>query len=719
LALYHVHVSRGVKKSANYKEGAGKTCTPARKHASYIFREGQYHNLKGKDADDLIAKEVGNLPYWATSGYQFWRHSDLHERDNGTTYREYEFALPREFSTVQQIDLVRAFVAQDMGTRHTYQWAIHEPAASIEGGPQPHCHLMFSERIIDGYDRDPDQYFMRYNAAKPELGDCRKSNSAKTKAEAGEELIALRKRWADLQNMHLEMYGHADRVDHRTLRAQGIDRVPEEHLGPVNCNNSKIRDAVVAMRAVRNEVEVSAKALGLALEIIHGQGAQNDQIDPYSNGFRSGFIRSSARYSSPYTSPYSTPFGDRDGGGWYNSSEFSCAMPDMPSGELEKNQRADARQQSTPGFDLSMSGGQAHRVGRTRRTKNRGAQLSGLREDHAGSVEQPELDFNNTNLVEPTVNLVELINGADENEDSADIVNLNVDIKTEPTTNIKINDPELNKMRIKELTLELKEGWAFNVEINEHLGKKAKRLAKLHVCEDLNIYALEWASRGRHDFLSENDKAILSRENLWWLIDAPDIDHNEELELEFEPEFEPEPESAPEAEPELQLDIDSVSDRIAYYLARPVTLTEERNAREIKLKANLKKLEDNLNKRRPSSTYIDDISYATDKIEIELVDVLKQLNDANTLDKAHPLQITDFLGSPILDHLRAISKLLKTVCIDVKNKFIELLDEITSLIFTTDQNREKDLDRTNPSVPVSSLSLDFSPRPSPYDYRKK
>ena len=46
------------------------------------------------------------------------------------------------------------------------------------------------------------------------------------------ELKAVRERWAVLTNEHLQARGIAARVDHRTLEAQGIDRVPTVHLGP-------------------------------------------------------------------------------------------------------------------------------------------------------------------------------------------------------------------------------------------------------------------------------------------------------------------------------------------------------------------------------------------------------------------------------------------------------------------------------------------------------
>jgi hypothetical protein len=42
----------------------------------------------------------------------------------------------------------------------------------------------------------------------------------------------LRQTWADLANTALERAGRAERIDHRRLDAQGIDRAPTQHLGP-------------------------------------------------------------------------------------------------------------------------------------------------------------------------------------------------------------------------------------------------------------------------------------------------------------------------------------------------------------------------------------------------------------------------------------------------------------------------------------------------------
>lgn len=54
----------------------------------------------------------------------------------------------------------------------------------------------------------------------------------RTRMQVRDDLIAMRKLAADIQNFHLARHGYAARVDHRSLREQGVLRAPERHLGP-------------------------------------------------------------------------------------------------------------------------------------------------------------------------------------------------------------------------------------------------------------------------------------------------------------------------------------------------------------------------------------------------------------------------------------------------------------------------------------------------------
>jgi hypothetical protein len=234
MATYHCSVKVG---------GKGRGAA----HAAYISRE-----LKYARRDGLEHSEHGNLPAWAQSDpLAFWRAADAHERANGAVYREIEVALPRELTPAQRRELMREFVQTHLGDRHAYTLAIHNPTAALDGGEQPHAHLMFSERIQDGIQRDPAPYFKRYNAKAPEYGGCRKDSMGTL-----ERLQTFRQSWAELTNQALEQCGHSARVDHRCYRDRGIEQEPEKHLGPVDARTLSAgeRDVLRAHRQAQQEV---------------------------------------------------------------------------------------------------------------------------------------------------------------------------------------------------------------------------------------------------------------------------------------------------------------------------------------------------------------------------------------------------------------------------------------------------------------------------------
>ena len=246
-------------------------------HAAYIAREGQYANRLER-GEKLEATEAGNMPAWAQSNpLAFWQAADAYERKNGTTYREMEIALPRELDAEQRAALVREFVRQEIGDRHAYQWALHVPTAA-DGGEQPHFHLMFSERQVDGIDRDPEQYFKRYNAKAPEKGGARKgygpsAGQTLTKAERAAELKELRGRWEAMCNAHLERAGVEQRIDMRSHAERGTGLEPERKQLP-SAWRGEGRAQVIEFRAARAEVAQAAAELRRAVpdtgaEIIH------------------------------------------------------------------------------------------------------------------------------------------------------------------------------------------------------------------------------------------------------------------------------------------------------------------------------------------------------------------------------------------------------------------------------------------------------------------
>lgn len=239
-------------------------------HAAYIAREGQYADRLDR-GEKLEATEAGNMPAWAQHSPQlFWQAADQFERKNGAAYREFEIALPRELNPEQRLALVREFVAAEIGTRHAYQFAIHTPRA-MDGDEQPHAHVMFSERQIDGIDRDPAQYFKRYNGNNPAAGGARKSfaplesdcdmstRRGEREAERAQLLQQLRARWEQTCNRHLEMAGETARIDMRSYRDQGLDRTPEPKLLPSETRQPGRRAQVLEFRAEQRAADARSE----------------------------------------------------------------------------------------------------------------------------------------------------------------------------------------------------------------------------------------------------------------------------------------------------------------------------------------------------------------------------------------------------------------------------------------------------------------------------
>lgn len=224
----------------------------AAEHARYITRDGRF-----RFRDDLVATGYGNMPPWAEyCPGRFWDAADKYERDNGATYREYTAALPNLLDDVQNERLALRLAEELVGDK-PYQFAVHAPEAKIGGMPNPHLHLMYSDRTPDGIERPADRTFARYNAKHPEKGGRRKDSGGRNKMQLRDEVIAKRKQAAEIINASLEAAGFEERVDHRSYKERGIKKQPEKHLGAARVVRMSAAEKE-AVRAKRIAVEVEA-----------------------------------------------------------------------------------------------------------------------------------------------------------------------------------------------------------------------------------------------------------------------------------------------------------------------------------------------------------------------------------------------------------------------------------------------------------------------------
>ena len=234
MAEYHLHAK-------THSRGAGKG---AGGHVRYILREGAYAQKMVEQVDgtvvtrrlvsrgdEVLFAESAHLPAWAQDPADYWDAADRFERANGTVYREIEFALPKELADAENIALARAFaerLADVPGGKTPYTFAIHR---SEKKPMLLHCHLMLSDKVNDGIDRDPALWFKRAAASPKNKNpvDPAQGGAPKTQARIGQEWLGevVRPLWARLANDALAQAEVDARIDHRTLEAR---RREQEHL---------------------------------------------------------------------------------------------------------------------------------------------------------------------------------------------------------------------------------------------------------------------------------------------------------------------------------------------------------------------------------------------------------------------------------------------------------------------------------------------------------
>ncbi len=164
---------------------------------------------------------------WVTDRAQLWQKVEAQEkRKDSQLSREFIVSLPRELTLKASAELVRDFVTRELVSRGMVaDVSIHNPMAG-DGKSNPHAHIMTTMRDLDG---DGFSRLKRrdWNAAFGNTeGKGKKGGVTDTKG-----LVSLRERWADSVNHALEDADSSARVDHRSLKDQGLNLEPQKKIG--------------------------------------------------------------------------------------------------------------------------------------------------------------------------------------------------------------------------------------------------------------------------------------------------------------------------------------------------------------------------------------------------------------------------------------------------------------------------------------------------------
>ena len=183
-------------------------------HFDYITGQNKYAN---KENEIVYAKNF--IPSWSENDpNKFWEICSKNERTNSRDYREFRFSLPNELPLEENIKLVEQFAKETLNDKFYFSMVIHDKESEFvkNGIRNVHCHLMFSEREIDGIERTPENFFKRYNSKNPNLGGVKKTREFKSK----DKLLELRKYTEELINSYYELNNMDKKVSCESLKKQ-------------------------------------------------------------------------------------------------------------------------------------------------------------------------------------------------------------------------------------------------------------------------------------------------------------------------------------------------------------------------------------------------------------------------------------------------------------------------------------------------------------------
>ncbi|MGJ4993738.1 Ti-type conjugative transfer relaxase TraA [Bradyrhizobium sp. HKCCYLS3077] len=208
MAIYHLHVKVIGRKSGSSAVASAAYRSGSRLRDERLERSHDFSGKRGVVHSEVMLPE--NAPPAWRDRERLWNDVEAFEvRKDAQLAREVEFALPREMSEAQSIELARDFVRGEFVDRGMIaDLNVHWDMAE-DGVPKPHAHVMLTMRAVD------------------ETGFGRKVREW----NRTEMVERWRERWAELANERLAELDIDARIDHRSLEAQGLALEPQSQIG--------------------------------------------------------------------------------------------------------------------------------------------------------------------------------------------------------------------------------------------------------------------------------------------------------------------------------------------------------------------------------------------------------------------------------------------------------------------------------------------------------
>ena len=321
MAIYHLEAKM-------VSRGAGRSAVAASAYLScsrlYNDYDGIQHDYTRKQG--LVWQQVFLTEYapqeWQDREKLWNAVEEVETAKDSRLAREFVVALPIELNREQQIELLQDFIREQfVSDGMCADAAIHDT-----DGHNPHAHILLTVRPLDeqgkwqyktekeylcmrngeeqgftatefrtaqneGWEKQypykigKKKVYMTPSAAEaqglvradkhPKSTRYGRQNPISERWNSEEQLVVWRAAWADVTNRQLEMYGHDERIDHRSNAARGLDEQPTIHEGVtaralerkgIIADRCEINRQIKADNALLRELKAAVKKLGQAVK---------------------------------------------------------------------------------------------------------------------------------------------------------------------------------------------------------------------------------------------------------------------------------------------------------------------------------------------------------------------------------------------------------------------------------------------------------------------
>ena len=258
---------------ASRAKGSSSVASAAYQSGERLFDERTEHQISYENKEGICHTEI-MLPDHAPETFHdrniLWNSVESVEKQyNSQLARKIIAALPREIPLEDQVQLVREYCQENFVSKGMcVDFAIHD---SVDGNP--HVHIMLTLRPLDEsghwmpksrkvYDLDEDGNKILlpsgyYASHKEKTTDWDEQSNAEK----------WRHSWEEHTNKYLEKNGCISRLDMRSYERQGVDKIPQIHMGPAVYQMEKrgihtfIGDINRSIQKMNDQIEQIQKAI--------------------------------------------------------------------------------------------------------------------------------------------------------------------------------------------------------------------------------------------------------------------------------------------------------------------------------------------------------------------------------------------------------------------------------------------------------------------------